>query len=136
MEQAVQGSVRTQDTSARIQDEISQQVWAVYEKAFLQPVKEPERRLTRGTEKQLGQLERRIARKKKQETHQVLADMKELHKKTEQVGYTVVQRDVAWLKRYRRIVRMLARLDISFLKKMAPGAWRRILRPWRRRRYF
>ena len=122
MEQAVQGSVRTQDTSARIQDEISQQVWAVYEKAFLQPVKEPERRLTRGTEKQLGQLDRRIARKKKQETHQVLADMKELHKKTEQVGYTVVQRDVAWLKRYRRIVRMLARLDISFLKKMAPGA--------------
>ncbi len=121
-EQTARENTKLQDTQVKVQDEVSQQVWAVYEKAFLQPVKEPERRLTRGTEKQLGQLERRIARKKKQETHQVLADMRELHKKTEQVGYTVVHRDVSWLKRYRRIVRMLARLDISFLKKMAPGA--------------
>lgn len=111
-----------QDGQGRIQDEVSEQVWKVYEKAFLQFVPDPERRLTRGTEKQLGQLERRIARKKKQENHQVLADMKELHKKAATIGYTVVVRDTSWLKRYRRIVRMLARLDISFLKKMAAGA--------------
>lgn len=111
-----------QDGQGRVQDEVSEQVWKVYEKAFLQFVPDPERRLTRGTEKQLGQLERRIARKKKQENHQVLADMKELHKKAATIGYTVVVRDTSWLKRYRRIVRMLARLDISFLKKMAAGA--------------
>lgn len=119
---SIQENVKESEQPVKVRDEVSQQLWAVYEKAFLQLVKEPERRLIRGTEKQLGQLERRIARKKKQETHQVLADMKELHKKTEQVGYTVVQRDTAWLKRYRRVVRMLARLDVSFLKKMAPGA--------------
>ena len=32
-------------------------------------------------ENSIGQLERRIARKKSQENHQVLADMKELHQK-------------------------------------------------------
>lgn len=115
-------SEKRQGGQGRVQDEVSEQVWKVYEKAFLQFVPDSDRRLIRGTEKQLGQLERRIARKKKQENHQVLADMKELHKKAATIGYTVVVRDTSWLKRYRRIVRMLARLDISFLKKMAAGA--------------
>ena len=107
---------------SNIKETISEPLWKVYEKAFLQFTLEPDRRCIRGIGKQLGQLERRIARKKKQENHQVLADMKELHKKTALVGYTVVVRDVSWLKRYRRIVRLLIKLDISFLKKMAPGA--------------
>ena len=83
---------------------------------------EENRRFTRSTEKQLGQLERRILRKRKQENHQVLADMKDLHRKVAQVGYTVVLKDTRWMKKYRRVVRLLARLDINFLKRMAGGA--------------
>ena len=104
------------------QDDIPRPIWAAYEKAFLAFVPEENRRFTRSTERQLGQLERRIARKKKQENHQVLADMKDLHKKVAQVGYTVVLRDTRWMKKYRRVVRMLAKLDINFLQKMAAGA--------------
>lgn len=104
------------------QDDIPKKLWAAYEKAFFSFVPEENRRFTRGMEKQLGQLERRISRKKNQDNRQVLADMKELHKKVAQVGYTVILRDVKWLKRYRRVVRNLARLDISFLKKMAATA--------------
>lgn len=106
----------------RQQDDIPPKLWAVYEKAFFSFKLEEGRRFTRSTEKQLGQLERRISRKKKQENHQVLADMKELHKKVAQVGYTVVLRDTKWLKKYRHVVRSLARLDMNFLKKMAMAA--------------
>lgn len=104
------------------QDGIPKKIWSAYEEAFFAFPPEENRRFTRSTEKQLGQLERRITRKKKMENHQVLADMKELHKKTAQIGYTVVLRDTRCLKRYRRVVRLLAKLDISFLKRMAPGA--------------
>ena len=104
------------------QDDIPKKLWAVYEKAFFDFQQEENRRFTRSTEKQLAQLERRIARKKKQENHQVLADMKELHKKVAQIGYTVILKDTKWLKRYRYVVRRLARLDIGFLKKMARTA--------------
>lgn len=104
------------------QDSIPKKLWTVYEKAFFSFSAEENRRFTRSTEKQLGQLERRIARKKKQENHQVLADMKDLHRKVAQIGYTVVLKDIRWMKKYRRVVRLLARLDISFLKKMASGA--------------
>ena len=83
---------------------------------------EENRRFTRSTEKQLGQLERRILRKKKQENHQILADMKDLHRKVAQIGYTVVLKDTRWLKKYRRVVRLLAKLDMNFLKRMASGA--------------
>lgn len=106
----------------RQQDDIPPKLWAVYEKAFFSFKLEEGRRFTKSTEKQLGQLERRISRKKKQENHQVLADMKELHKKVAQVGYTVVLRDTKWLKKYRHVVRSLARLDMNFLKKMAMAA--------------
>lgn len=104
------------------QDDIPKKLWEAYEKAFFSFQPEENRRFTRSTEKQLGQLERRIARKKKQDNHQVLADMKELHKKVAQVGYTVVLRDTKWLKKYRYVVRRLARLDMSFLKRMASTA--------------
>ncbi len=103
-------------------DGIPKKIWTVYEKAFFSFSPEDNRRFTRSTEKQLGQLERRILRKRKQENHQVLADMKDLHKKVAQIGYTVVLKDTRWMKKYRRIVRLLARLDITFLKKMAAGA--------------
>lgn len=106
----------------KITGDIPNKLWAVYEKAFFSFTPEEKRRFTKSTEKQLSQLERRIARKKKQENHQVLADMKELHKKVVQIGYTVVLRDVKWLKKYRHVVRMLARLDANFLKKMAATA--------------
>lgn len=101
------------------QDDIPKKLWAAYEKAFFSFQPEEGRRFTRSTEKQLGQLERRIARKKKQENHQVLADMKDLHRKVAQIGYTVILRDNKWLKKYRHVVRCLARLDMSFLKRMA-----------------
>lgn len=106
----------------KITGDIPNKLWVVYEKAFFSFTPEEKRRFTKSTEKQLSQLERRIARKKKQENHQVLADMKELHKKVAQIGYTVVLRDVKWLKKYRHVVRMLARLDANFLKKMAATA--------------
>ncbi len=67
------------------QDGIPKKLWAVYEKAFLSFAPEENRRFTRSTEKQLGQLERRILRKKKQENHQILADMKDLHRKVAQI---------------------------------------------------
>ncbi len=104
------------------QDGIPKKLWAVYEKAFLSFAPEENRRFTRSTEKQLGQLERRILRKKKQENHQILADMKDLHRKVAQIGYTVVLKDTRWLKKYRRVVRLLAKLDMNFLKRMASGA--------------
>ena len=104
------------------QDGIPKKIWLVYEKAFLRFTPEENRKFIRNTDRQLSQLERRITRKKRQENHQVLADMKELHRKAAQVGYTVVLRDTRCLKKYRRIVRLLAKLDIGFLKKMAAGA--------------
>ena len=107
---------------AQEQDGIPNRLWEVYEKAFFSFPPEENRRFTRSTEKQLGQLERRILRKRKQENHQVLADMKDLHRKVAQVGYTVTLKDTRWMKKYRRVVRLLARLDINFLKRMAAGA--------------
>ncbi|MDE7233191.1 MAG: hypothetical protein K2N37_08990, partial [Lachnospiraceae bacterium] len=79
---------REKEGRTQRQDDIPRPIWAAYEKAFLTFTPEENRRFTRSTERQLGQLERRIARKKKQENHQVLADMKDLHKKVAQVGYT------------------------------------------------
>lgn len=107
---------------ARQQDDIPKKLWKAYEKAFFSFQPEEGRRFARSTEKQLGQLERRISRKKRQEDHQVLADMKDLHRKVAQVGYTVILRDTRQLKRYRHVVRRLARLDMSFLKRMAASA--------------
>lgn len=101
---------------------VPEKLWAAYEQAFFHFAPEEGRRFVKSIERQLGQLERRISRKKKQENHQVLADMRELHKKVSQLGYTVMLRDVKWTKKYRHAVRALARLDVDFLKRMAKGA--------------
>ena len=66
--------------------DIPETVWAVYQQTFLEFDEKEQRRIVKGCEKQIGQLERRIARKKNQENHQVLADMKELHKKAAAIG--------------------------------------------------
>ena len=102
--------------------DIPEAVWKVYLKAFQEFEQNDRRHLIRGCEKQIGQLERRIARKKNLENHQVLADMKELHKRVTMIGYTVVNREAGLQKKFQHTLRMLVRLDISFLHKMAPGA--------------
>ncbi len=102
--------------------DIPESVWHTYQAAFLEFAPNDRRRLIKGCERQIGQMERRIARKKGQENHQILADMKELHKRAALIGYTVVNRDSHLLKKYRHVLRMLARLDIGFLHKMAAGA--------------
>lgn len=83
---------------------------------------EEEYKRVKSCERQIGQLERRIARKKHQETHQVLADMRDLHKRAAAIGYTVAVYDGHLQKKYRHALRMLARLDVTFLKRMASGA--------------
>ena len=102
--------------------DIPESVWAVYVQTFLEFEDREHRRFLKGCEKQIGQLERRIARKKGQENHQVLADMKELHKKAAAIGYTVGGKEIRLLKKYKHALRMLVRLDITFLRKMAAGA--------------
>lgn len=116
------GRAKQQPQREQMPDGFPEKLWKPYEQTFFHFEPAEKRKFIRSTERQLGQLERRIARKKKQESHQVLADMRELHKKVAQVGYTVVLRDTKWMKKYRHVVRMLARLDLNFLKKMAAGA--------------
>ena len=105
-----------------IPDDIPEKVWNTYVNAFLRFKPDEKRKLIKSCEKQIGQLERRIARKKGQENHQILADMKELHKRAAAIGYTVANRDKHLQKKYRHALRMLIGLDISFLHKMAAGA--------------
>ncbi|MCH5259892.1 MAG: hypothetical protein J1F18_09070 [Lachnospiraceae bacterium] len=105
-----------------ISDDIPESVWNTYVSAFLHFQPDERRRYIKGCERQIGQLERRISRKKGQENHQILADMKELHKRAAAIGYTVAGRDKHLQKKYRHALRMLVRLDISFLHKMAAGA--------------
>ena len=102
--------------------DIPESVWSTYRRAFLEFAPNDRRRFIKGCERQIGQLERRIARKKEQENHQVLADMKELHKRAAAVGYTVANRDGHLLTKYQHMLHMLARLDIAFLRRMASGA--------------
>ena len=111
----------TQDAQSAPKD-IPERVWNTYLAAFLEFAPDDRRRFIKGCERQIGQLERRIARKKGQENHQILADMKELHKRAAAIGFTVAGRDVHLMKKYRHTLQMLARLDISFLHRMAAGA--------------
>ena len=105
-----------------VPDDIPESVWNTYVNAFLRFRQDEQRRHIKSCERQIGQLERRIARKKGQENHQILADMKELHKRAAAIGYTVADKEKRLRKRYRHTLRSLVRLDISFLHKMAPGA--------------
>ena len=61
-------------------EDIPESVWLTYINAFLNFQPNEQRRPLGSIEKQIGQLERRIVRKKGQESHQILADMKELQK--------------------------------------------------------
>ncbi len=101
---------------------IPESVKDTYEKAFLEFDPKDKRKRVKSCERQISQLERRIARKKHQENHQVLADMKELHKRAAAIGYTVTVYDTKLLKKFRHTLMMLAKLDLTFLKKMAAGA--------------
>lgn len=112
----------TTETRSIESKNIPESVMNTYEKAFLEFPPEDKRKRIKSCERQIVQLERRIARKKQQENHQILADMKELHKRAAAIGYTVAAYDTRLLKKFRHTIIMLARLDITFLKKMASGA--------------
>ena len=111
-----------EDNRPNVPDGIPESVWNAYISAFTQFDDARQRRLIKGCERQIGRLEGRIMRKKGQENHQILADMKELHKRAAAVGYTVSVREERLQKRYRHVLRLLAQLDLSFLRRMAPGA--------------
>lgn len=113
---------KEQSGKQAVPGDIPEIIWNTYVNAFLQFKPNEQRRSVKGCEKQIGQLERRIARKKGQENHQILADMKDLHRKAAAVGYTVANRDARLRKKYRHMLRMLVKLDLSFLHKMAAGA--------------
>ena len=103
-------------------EDIPESVWLTYINAFLNFQPNEQRRPLGSIEKQIGQLERRIVRKKGQESHQILADMKELHKRAAAIGYTVANHTEKRLhKKYKHTLRMLIRLDIAFLNKMTGG---------------
>ncbi len=103
-------------------EDIPESVWLTYINAFLNFQPNEQRRPLGSIEKQIGQLERRIVRKKGQESHQILADMKELHKRAAAIGYTVANHTEKRLhKKYKHTLRMLIRLDIAFLNKMTSG---------------
>ena len=103
-------------------DDIPERVWNTYVNAFMQFRPDEQRKPIKSCEKQIGQLERRIARKKGQENHQILADMKDLHRRTTAIGYTVTGKAPGLRKKFRHALRMLIRLDITFLEKMTGGA--------------
>lgn len=103
-------------------EQIPESIREVYRKAFLEFEPGDRRKLVKGCEKQINQFERRIARKKHQENHQILADMKELHKRAAALGYTVTVRDTGLMKKYQHALNALIRLDVRFLKRMAAGA--------------
>ena len=105
-----------------IPDDIPEKLWEAYLQAFLTFLPSDKYRFVKSCERQIGQLEKRISRKKGQENHQILADMKDLHKKAAAVGFTVACRDRHLMKNYRHALKKLARLDIDFLRQMAPGA--------------
>lgn len=102
--------------------DISEAVREAYKQAFLTFTPTDKRKRIKSCERQITQLERRIARKKQQEQSQILADMKDLHKRAVAIGYTVAVYDTRLLKKFRHALTMLVRLDLTFLKKMAPGA--------------
>ena len=119
IEQTENGFVQSQGMDSKNIPEI---VRSTYEKAFLEFDTEEKRKRIRGCERQIGQLERRIARKKHQENHQILADMKDLHKRAAAIGYTVAVYDQSLRKKFSHALMMLMKLDIRFLQKMASGA--------------
>ena len=106
----------------KVTNEEIERAWKIYHKAFLEIPYSKEKRYIKGSEHNIKQLERRIARKKKLEAHQILNDMGELHKRAAAIGYTVSNRDHKLTGKYQRVMRRLIQLDLSFLHMMAPSA--------------
>lgn len=97
-------------------------VWPVYQKAFLEIPYSKQMKYIKSCEHNIKLLERRIARKKQLEAHQILNDMGELHRRAAAIGYTVSNKEHRLLGRYRNTLRRLIQLDLSFLQMMAPSA--------------
>ena len=106
----------------RITNEEIEAAWKVYHKAFLEMPYTGPRKYIKSCEHSIRQLERRIARKKTLEAHQILNDMEDLHKKTAIIGYTVINRDRRLLGKFKHALRRMIQLDISFLHRMAPSS--------------
>ncbi len=103
-------------------NEIVDAVWEIYIKTFISDSSSADRKYIRNCEHSIKQLERRIARKKYLEAHQILNDMVELHKRAADIGYTVFSKQRKLIGRYKHSLKKLARLDITFLQMMAPNA--------------
>ncbi|MBD5521717.1 MAG: helicase [Lachnospiraceae bacterium] len=103
-------------------NEIVDAVWEIYIKTFINKSSSADRKYIRNCEHSIKQLERRIARKKYLEAHQILNDMVELHKRAADIGFTVFSKQRKLIGRYRHSLKKLARLDITFLQMMAPSA--------------
>ena len=106
----------------KVTNEKIEAVWKVYHKAFLERPYSKKKKYIKSCEHNIMQLERRIARKKNMEAHQILNDMGELHKRATDIGYTVSNRDNHLHKKYMHAMRRLIQLDIAFLQMMAPSA--------------
>ncbi|MDE6663063.1 MAG: helicase [Lachnospiraceae bacterium] len=103
-------------------NEIVDAVWEIYIKTFINASSSADRKYIRNCEHSIKQLERRIARKKYLEAHQILNDMVELHKRAADIGFTVFSKQRKLIGRYKHSLKKLARLDITFLQMMAPNA--------------
>lgn len=106
----------------KVTNEEIDSVWEIYHKAFLEIPFSSRKKFIRSCEHSIRQLERRIAKKKYLETHQILNDMEELHKRAADIGYTVSNKERKQLSRYRYTMRKLIQLDLSFLRTMAPSS--------------
>lgn len=104
----------------KVTNEEIEKAWKIYHKAFLEIPFSKQKKYIKGSERNIKQLERRIARKKKMEAHQILNDMGELHKRAAIIGYTVSNRDRKLSGKYERVIRRLIQLDLAFLHMMAP----------------
>lgn len=93
-------------------------IWPVYTAAYLK-IPEDNRRRMKNCDYQIRQMERRIARKKHLELHQILNDMKPLHVRAAEIGYAVSHRDHKLKGRYKRTLRRLISLDLNFLEMMS-----------------
>ena len=106
----------------KITNEQVEAAWKVYHKAFLEIPYSKQRKFIKSCEHNIKQLERRIARKKKLEAHQILNDMEELHKRAADIGYTVSNRDHKLRNYYKHVLKRLIQLDLSFLRRMGPSS--------------
>ena len=104
----------------KVTNEEIEKAWKVYHKAFLEIPVSRQMKCIKNCEHNIKQLERRIARKQRLEAHQILNDMGELHKRAAAIGYTVSNRDKKLISRYKRAMRRLIKLDLFFLRMMAP----------------